>query len=292
MQAELLRAAVARSIAPSVCALTYGCLLRHSRALADQLRAAPHERVGLFATASADFAVALWGVWRSGGAAVPLSPLHPPSDVDYLLKLARVDAIVASAALAAKIAPLAERNRLRLIIARPFEPLPAAPYNTPPGEVACDPSSPSLVVATSGTTGRPKGVVLSHRAVAAAIGGVASAFGITADDRILNPLPLHHVHGIEAALLAPLSRGAAVSLLQAFDPAVVWAHLVPPRAPSSVFDTLAAKSPHHADDVRKAARQPRSTVIMGVLSSEWFLTEYRRANNVCTTSCSTRLSTK
>jgi malonyl-CoA/methylmalonyl-CoA synthetase len=74
---------------------------------------------------------------------------------------------------------------------------------------------------TSGTTGRPKGVVLGHRALAATCATLEAAWGWRRDDVLLHLLPLHHTHGVVVALLGALWAGAAVRFAE-FDPARAW----------------------------------------------------------------------
>jgi fatty acid CoA ligase FadD36 len=74
-------------------------------------------------------------------------------------------------------------------------------YAEPPAE------SPALIVYTSGTTGPPKGVVLSRRAIAADIDALAEAWQWTPDDTLVHGLPLYHVHGLVLGLLGSLRMG-------------------------------------------------------------------------------------
>ena len=63
---------------------------------------------------------------------------------------------------------------------------------------------------TSGTTGPPKGAVISQRAIAAELDGLADAWGTTPDDTLAHGLPLFHVHGLILGMLGPLRAGARV----------------------------------------------------------------------------------
>ncbi len=74
-----------------------------------------------------------------------------------------------------------------------------------------EPSRPGLILYTSGTTGRPKGVVISRRALAAGLDAVAEAWAWTSEDTLVHGLPLYHVHGLVLGLLGPLRLGSALS---------------------------------------------------------------------------------
>jgi malonyl-CoA/methylmalonyl-CoA synthetase len=88
-----------------------------------------------------------------------------------------------------------------------------------------EPFRRALILYTSGTTGRPKGVVSTHGGLTAQIEMLVEAWGWTSQDRILHVLPLHHTHGIVNALLCALWCGATCEMLPRFDAGVVWERL-------------------------------------------------------------------
>src|SRR3989449_2707988 len=83
----------------------------------------------------------------------------------------------------------------------------------------------AMIVYTSGTTGKPKGVVTTHANIAGQVTSLVTAWEWRADDWILLVLPLHHVHGIVNVLTCALWAGARCEMLPKFDAARVWSRL-------------------------------------------------------------------
>ncbi|GLD96146.1 hypothetical protein PINS_up004824 [Pythium insidiosum] len=85
------------------------------------------------------------------------------------------------------------------------------------------------IVYTSGTTGRPKGVVTTHAGLTAQIRDVVTAWEMTAQDHLLHFLPLHHVHGILNNLLCVHYAGGSVEFLPSAKAPLIWSRLAEPR---------------------------------------------------------------
>ena len=90
---------------------------------------------------------------------------------------------------------------------------------------ALGPNRRAMMVYTSGTTGRPKGVVTTHANLAFQVTALIEAWGWVPEDRILLVLPLHHVHGIVNVVTCALWAGAACEMIPAFDAELVWDRL-------------------------------------------------------------------
>ncbi|RZC00932.1 RuvB-like protein 1 [Glycine soja] len=81
---------------------------------------------------------------------------------------------------------------------------------------------PALILYTSGTTGKPKGVVHTHRSIISQVQTLTKAWEYSSADQFLHCLPLHHVHGLFNGLMAPLYAGSTVEFLPKFSVRGVW----------------------------------------------------------------------
>jgi malonyl-CoA/methylmalonyl-CoA synthetase len=167
-----------------------------------------------------EYAAVQWGIWRAGGLGVPMATSHPEAELAYVLDDADPEVVIAHPSLAGRVAGSAKQRGLTvlqtpaLLAATPLAVLPDV-----------DESAGALMLYTSGTTGRPKGVVLTHANIRAQVESLSEAWGWRRDDHILLHLPLHHVHGIVNVLTCALWNGATCEILPRFNAVDVWERL-------------------------------------------------------------------
>ena len=142
------------------------------------------------------------GVLRLGAVLVPLSPTQTPTERATVLAEVEPAMVVASGE--------SEEGALN-----PGQLLAARSCNVVLDEVAG--GDLAVIVFTSGTTGQPKGVMLTHANLAAQVDSLADAWGWSAGDRLVSALPLFHVHGLIVAVLVSLSIGASVAIEPHFE---------------------------------------------------------------------------
>jgi malonyl-CoA/methylmalonyl-CoA synthetase len=195
-------------------ALSYRDLARaataHAAALA-RAGLAPGDRVAVWTHPSLETMVALAGNALAGVVSVPLNPAVGDRELGHILTDAAPRLVLAS--------------EPDVISARsPSLPVARVAVDTTVQALATGPDvtdAPLLVLYTSGTTGAPKGAVLTARNVASNLDALARAWAWTEHDILVHALPLFHVHGLALGLFGTLRAGASLRWLPRFAPEAV-----------------------------------------------------------------------
>ncbi len=182
--------------------LTYQDLDRRSAALAGALAAAGVEagdRVALLCDAGGDWVCALFGILRRGATVVPLDLKLTADELTGLYQRSRLAAAVVSPA---------HRHRAPKDVPI-LDPLDGSPANGQSGDLARPLVDPAVLVWTSGTTGQPKGVVLSLANLAYVVQAASEVQGTGPDARWLSVLPPNHLLELSCGLLPALAAASS-----------------------------------------------------------------------------------
>ena len=217
--------------------VTYGELWRRTQALAGYLCAQglrPGDRVALLLENSPDYVAALYGTLLSGGIAVTLNAAAKArelgawlahSEARWLVTDAdRGEASLALSGLPAPPAVIDTGARAAVHTIEPAALLPeiyAAQLPAAGGRATLDGARPACIVYTSGTTGAPKGVVLTHANLASNTASITEYLGLTGEDSVLSILPFYYSYG-SSVLHSHLLAGGRVVL----EPNFVYPHKV------------------------------------------------------------------
>ena len=217
-------------------AMRYAELAGGARAMAGGLRGAgvaPGDRVVLMLPNAPEFVLGYFAILAAGASVVPASPLLKPDEVAYLLRDAEPRAVLsvtlcypslcAGRAQAGAPVPafLADGEPGALAdVDRRWGDLTAGGPASAPAPPA-DPEAVAACLYTSGTTGRPKGAMLTHRNLLANIASFRTVCPVDERDVFLTALPVFHAFGATVMMLYPLSTGATVVLEPRFAPDTV-----------------------------------------------------------------------
>lgn len=195
-------------------------------------------RIGVVAKPSAEFVAGVLAIWLSGGVAVPLALSYPEAELLHVMTDSDVSMILSTEDHSELMQKIAAKTATR------FSLIPHVPSMT--SQAADDSqlqstdandgvnqkeiqfsnkvkeSDPALILYTSGTTGKPKGVVHTHSSILAQVKTLTTAWEYTSSDCFLHCLPLHHVHGLFNALFAPLYAGSMVEFMPKFSVRGIW----------------------------------------------------------------------
>lgn len=183
------------------------------------------DRVALYLGSGPGFLGAYLGAHAAGAAAVLVNTQYRQVELRHILADSEPRAVVADAEGAARLAELGGDPPVLTADPGQLAP-PAAAERGQAGPLATSaPGDLAILAYTSGTTGRAKGAMLTHGALAANSAAVCAAWRWTAADRLLLVLPLFHIHGLGVGVHGTLMAGASLVLRPRFDPAEALADL-------------------------------------------------------------------
>jgi fatty acid CoA ligase FadD36 len=169
--------------------LSTSALYAAAAALAGRIGGAPV--VAVYATPTVETVVAVLAGLTAGVPVVPVPPDAGPRELDHILTDSHAPLLLTNEEVATDVTTM------------PIDVTARAASRPAPA----DPDGTALILYTSGTTGAPKGVALSHAAIAADLDALTEAWQWTPDDRLVHGLPLYHVHGLILGVLGALRVG-------------------------------------------------------------------------------------
>ncbi|KAG6041111.1 hypothetical protein E4U41_005982 [Claviceps citrina] len=200
------------------------------------------ERIAFLVENSYDYVVTLLAALAARSIAVPMSPSFPAPELQYILAHSEASLLVSSS----KFAPQARQVLDGAFRARtPHLELPkhigvqqgAARDDAAVSLQDSDPGRAGLMLYTSGTTNRPKGVLIPQSALTAQAHSLLQAWRYTPSDHLLHVLPLHHIHGIVNAVITPLFAGSSIEFMFPFNADAVWKRLAAPFLSTNTADS-------------------------------------------------------
>ncbi|KAK5110273.1 hypothetical protein LTR62_006126 [Meristemomyces frigidus] len=188
------------------------------------------ERIAFLVENGYDYVVTLLSCLASNAIAVPLAPSFPPHELRYILNHSEALALLSSS----KFSQLAQE-----VVADGLDKAPVTASVEKLGQGAesveevklsgeADTAEGGMMLYTSGTTARPKGVLLPTQVLGAQARSLLQAWEYTPKDHLLHVLPLHHIHGTVNAMLTPLLAGSTIEFMFPFNVDNVWKRFAAP----------------------------------------------------------------
>jgi len=176
-------------------------------------------RVAFMVQPGFDYVKTLWAFWIAGGVAVPLCVTHPLPSLEYVLDDTQSTILVISKEFKEVLAPYLQTANIRVIV---IEDINDAQTVYPASLPQIEKQRNALILYTSGTTNKPKGVVTTHKNIESQISTLIDAWEWSSNDRITCVLPLHHVHGIINVVGCSLWAGASCYFTSGFSPKYIF----------------------------------------------------------------------
>ncbi|WNG49758.1 AMP-binding protein [Archangium minus] len=202
--------------------LTYGEVNRYANRVGSFLMkegVKRGERVMILSENRPEWPVSYFGILRAGATAVPVDSSLTEAEVVNIARRSEAKVLLLSEKAAEELPGLeaaltgAGLSTRVVSFAEAMSGDPAYPDNIGPVRRTAAADDVASLIFTSGTTGTPKGVMLTHRNFASLIAKLAGAFNVGVGDAVLSVLPLHHTFEFSAGFLTPFSRGTEITYI-------------------------------------------------------------------------------
>ena len=195
--------------------VSYSELIENCRSMASLIDILPDDRVMILSENRPEWIYTLFGTWQRGGIAVPVDFMSTPGEISYIIKDCQPRIIFCSDTTAEQV-----REGIRLSGIQPEvinfdETALPKPFDK---TFRRNPEDTALILYTSGTTGDPKGVMLSYKNLRSNIDGIAEAGIVGREDSTIAILPFHHAYPLMTTILVPLSVGCTIVFLDRLTP--------------------------------------------------------------------------
>lgn len=158
---------------------------------------------------------------RAGFVYHPLNDAYQPAELEFFIDDAMPRAVVCDSAGANMFSGIVADRNCRLLTLEGNGPDSltdsAASATHDYATVACEPDTTAVLLYSSGTTGKPKGAMLTHRNLAANTATLVNVWGFSAADTLLHALPIYHAHGLFVGLGCAMTSGCSMKFLAKFD---------------------------------------------------------------------------
>ncbi|KAK4129429.1 acetyl-CoA synthetase-like protein [Parathielavia appendiculata] len=204
------------------------------------------ERIAFLVENSYDYVVTLLAILAAKSIAVPLSPAFPPPELQYILNHSEALVLLSSAKFTQKAE---EVLRTELDVEPAYLQLSKFQGGGHHEKITLEKmgsDSAGMMLYTSGTTNRPKGVLLPQSVMTAQAKSLLQAWEYSPSDHLLHILPLHHIHGTINAIFTPLFSGSTIEFLFPFNADAVWRRLAAPFLTSDQTPTSEPYYHHHS----------------------------------------------
>jgi long-chain acyl-CoA synthetase len=199
---------------------SYGQFWAQTLSVSEKLRGGlgvgPGDRVALWLKNCPEFVPALFGVWQAGAAAVPINNFLKPAEVQFILADAGIQTVILDESMRESFAQVAaERAGLKALF---VESIGTQSDGNAEPRTGLGEGDLAVIVYTSGTTGHPKGAMLSHGNLLANIESCRDVLRAVGEDRFVVLLPMFHSFMLTVGVVLPMLIGGSIVLIRTLHP--------------------------------------------------------------------------